>query len=108
MADRMSLDFDLAPNRKDEGGDGIHPQLGPRPAKPQLSYGLETSGEIHLLDYVKILYKRRWLALTSFALVFLSTVFYTFSTVPIYQARVQVLIEKENSNVVEFKEAFEQ
>ncbi len=33
---------------------------------------------------------------------------YTFTATPIYEARVQILIEKENSNVVTFKEAIEQ
>src|ERR1700730_7629311 len=63
--------------------------------------------EIHLVDYVKVLYKRRWVALTAFTIVVLSVALYTFTATPIYEARVQVLIEKENANVVTFKEAFE-
>jgi succinoglycan biosynthesis transport protein ExoP len=65
-------------------------------------------GEVHLLDYVKVIYRRRWIALTAFLLVFLSMCVYTFTAVPIYEARVQILIEKEASNVVTFKEAYEQ
>jgi len=64
--------------------------------------------EVHLLDYVKVLYKRRWTALTAFLIVVSSVSLYTFTATPIYEARVQILIEKENSNVVTFKEAFEQ
>lgn len=64
--------------------------------------------EVHLLDYVKVLYKRRWLAgIAFFAVVVFSTV-QTHTTVPLYQAKVQVLIEKENTNVVTFKQAIEQ
>src|SRR5204863_6710601 len=40
--------------------------------------------------------------------VFLGVCVYTFTAVPIFEARAQVLIEKENANVVNFKEAFEQ
>lgn len=71
------------------------------------SDGLD-SEEIHLSDYVRVLHKRRWVALAAFLIVFLTTAVYTITSTPIYQARVQILIEKENANVVTFKEAFEQ
>jgi capsular exopolysaccharide synthesis family protein len=64
--------------------------------------------EAHLIDYIKVIYKRRWTALTAFLIVVLSICIYTFTATPIYEARVQILIEKEASNVVTFKEAFEQ
>ena len=65
-------------------------------------------GELHLTDYVRVLSKRRWPALTVAASVLVLTTLYTFTTTPIYEARVQILIEKEASNVVMFKEAVEQ
>src|SRR6476660_4666601 len=64
--------------------------------------------EVHLSDYLRVLYKRRWPALTVFLVVFVSTCIYTFTATPIFNARVQILIEKEASNVVTFKEAVEQ
>jgi capsular exopolysaccharide synthesis family protein len=64
--------------------------------------------EVHLSDYLRVLYKRRWPALTVFLIVFLGTCIFTFTATPIYNARVQLLIEKENTNVVTFKEAVEQ
>ncbi len=64
--------------------------------------------DVHLADYFKVVHKRRWAALTAFLIVVISVSVYTFTATPIYQARVQVLIEKESSNVVTFKEAFEQ
>src|SRR5213082_2407552 len=64
--------------------------------------------EIHLLDYVRIVYRRRWLAITAFALVMAAVTVDTFTATPIYQAKVEILIEKENSNIVNFKEAYEQ
>jgi capsular exopolysaccharide synthesis family protein len=73
-------------------------------------YGSNVLGEteLHLSDYVKVLYKRRWTVMTAFLIVVLSIGVYTFTATPIYRARVQILIEKESANVVSFKEAFEQ
>jgi uncharacterized protein involved in exopolysaccharide biosynthesis len=78
--------------------------------QPAYGYGSNVLGEteVHLLDYVKVLYKRRWTALTAFLIVVLSVSVYTFTATPIFEARVQILIEKEQTNVVTFKEAFEQ
>lgn len=78
----------------------------PRPSMMPVSSALVH--DVHLLDFVKTFYKRRWSALTVFLVVFLSGVAVTFSTVPIYQAKTQVLIEKENANVVNFKDPYEQ
>ncbi len=65
-------------------------------------------GGVHISDYVKVLSKRRRPALTMFLIVFVGACLYTFTTPPTYSARVQILIEKEASNVVAFKEAVEQ
>jgi capsular exopolysaccharide synthesis family protein len=64
--------------------------------------------EVHLMDYVRVLYKRRRLAITSFLVVFVSVVVYTFTQTPIFVAKVQLLIEPENPNVISFKEVIEQ
>src|SRR3954471_15358012 len=77
---------------------------------PRTGYGSNVLGdtEVHLIDYVKVLYRRRWIALSAFLIVVLSVSVYTFTATPIYEARVQILIEKEATNVVTFKEAIEQ
>jgi capsular exopolysaccharide synthesis family protein len=59
-------------------------------------------------DYVRVLHKRRWMVAAVFAGVVLGTALYTVSATPIYEASTQMLIEKENTNIVNFKEAFEQ
>src|SRR5260370_5113183 len=69
---------------------------------------LPETDQAHLLHYVKVLYKRRWTGIAVFVLVFVTGAIQTFTPTPNYDARVQLLIEKENSNVVNFKEAFEQ
>src|SRR5262249_10087211 len=64
--------------------------------------------EIHLTDYLKVLAHRRWAAITAFLVVMVAAVIYTFTATPIYRARVQLLIENENPNVVSFKEVIDQ
>jgi succinoglycan biosynthesis transport protein ExoP len=60
--------------------------------------------DVHILDYVKVLYKRRRLAVTVFLLVLLGTTAYTLMARPMFQAKVRLLIEAEEPNVVNFKE----
>jgi polysaccharide biosynthesis transport protein len=50
--------------------------------------------EIHLRDYLKIVYKRRYTVLTFFAIVFIVVLIGTLSSVSVYQAATKVLIEK--------------
>ena len=63
--------------------------------------------ETHLLDYVRILYRHRWTAITAFAVIVLAAVIVTFTATPVYEARTQLLIEPENPNVISFKEVVE-
>src|SRR5687767_15170347 len=86
--------------------------MGTAAPQPTASYGygsdILASDEIHLLDYVKVLHKRRRTVLTAFLIVVVSVCVYTFTATPVYEARVQLLIEKENASVVSFKEVFQQ
>lgn len=50
--------------------------------------------EIHLRDYLKIIYKRRYSVYTFFTIVFIVVLIGTLSTTPIYKASTKVLIEK--------------
>src|SRR5215469_2320059 len=49
----------------------------------------------HLTDYIRILHKRRWIALPAFLIVFVSGVVSSLSTMPVYEATAQLMIEKE-------------
>ncbi len=64
--------------------------------------------EVHLLDYVKVLYKRRRTALAAFLLVVGSVTVYTFTATPIYEAKTRLLIETEEQNVVNFKQVVDE
>ena len=56
--------------------------------------------EIHLRDYLRIIYKRRYTGYTFFTIVFVVVLIGTLSTTPVYKASTKVLIEKvEPSNL---------
>lgn len=57
---------------------------------------------VHLLDYLRVLYRRRYLAATAFVLVVVLVAVYTFTKTPIYQASVQIEIDYQAPNVVPF------
>ena len=64
--------------------------------------------DVHLLDYVKVLYMRRWTAATVFLLIFVAVVVYTFTATPVYEAKTRLLIEADNPNIVNFKEVIDE
>jgi polysaccharide biosynthesis transport protein len=51
--------------------------------------------EHHVLDYVKVAYKRRWIAIPAFLIVFLVGAMNSYRTTPVYEASTQLLIEKD-------------
>ena len=57
---------------------------------------------VHLLDYVRVLHKRRWIASTAFLVILTAAVVYTYTKRPIYQARVQLQIEDADPKIVPF------
>jgi capsular exopolysaccharide synthesis family protein len=61
-----------------------------------------------LLDYVRVLYKRRRLAAATMLFVVSLVTWITLRAVPIYEAKSQLLIEPENRNIVLFKDVIEQ
>jgi polysaccharide biosynthesis transport protein len=50
--------------------------------------------EIHLRDYLRVIYKRRYTVYTFFAIVFIVVLIGTLSSTPVYNASTKVLIEK--------------
>jgi capsular exopolysaccharide synthesis family protein len=53
-----------------------------------------TAPAFHPTHYLRVFYKRRWIAIPGFLLVFLSGAIDSVRTVPIYQAATQLMIEK--------------
>ena len=81
-----------------------------RPARASSAgdYEMREGPEGHLIDYVKVLYKRRWTAFTAFALVAGAITVYTFTATPIYEASTRLLLEAEEQNVVNFKQVVDE
>ena len=93
------------------GEDSVLAAASDLPAAPGYPAGgaaVAASGEPHLLDYTRVLYKRRWIAGTAFTVVFLLVTVYTFTATPIYEATTKLLIESDNPNVVSFKEVIDE
>ncbi len=53
--------------------------------------------QISLEDYLRIIYRSRWLILASFLVVFIATVIFTFTTPPVYQATAKIMVESKGS-----------
>ena len=62
-----------------------------RKTSAALSVGHQPAEERHLLDYVRVAYKRRWIALPVFLLVFAAGSFNALRETPIYRARTQLM-----------------
>lgn len=60
--------------------------------------------EIHLLDYWRVLLKRRNIALTFFAVVAGMVAVYSFAATPIYQGTAQILVDMEKNPTMTFAE----
>jgi capsular exopolysaccharide synthesis family protein len=78
------------------------------PHEPEFDDGVPARQGRHLLDYVRAVYRRRWIALTTFVTVVLLTAVQTFTATPIYEATAQLLIETGERNVLTFKDVMEQ
>ena len=81
----------------------------PVPVPPPLAgYGHTTVPRKHFYEYLKVVYKRRWIAVTAFVICATLVTTNALTTIPRYDATVQILIDKESTNVVTFKQAVEQ
>jgi len=62
----------------------------------------------HLLDYVRVLVKRRWTAVIALGITVAAAGVYLYAAVPVYEATAQILIEHENANTFSLKDSVEQ
>jgi polysaccharide biosynthesis transport protein len=63
--------------------------------------------EKHLMDYLRIVYKRRWISLPVFIILFAIGAVNALRQTPIYQAHVQLLIEKDAPSVATLDQMFQ-
>jgi capsular exopolysaccharide synthesis family protein len=63
--------------------------------------------ERHLLDYVRVVYKRRWIAIPVFLFVAVAGSVNALRETPIYRARTQLMIEKDSPTVATIDQMFQ-
>jgi polysaccharide biosynthesis transport protein len=66
-----------------------------------------TDERIHLLDYWNVIVAHRWTVIAVFVAVVAATTVWTLRQVPIYQATARLQIDKENQNVLSFKDVYQ-
>ena len=103
MSDRINQSDDLL---QDEGAGAAHGSLSRD--KDEFATFDAAPDESPVLEYVKVLYKRRWTAATVFLVVLLGAVVYSFTATPVYEARTRLFIENDAPNVVSFKAVVEE
>ncbi len=65
---------------------------------PSVDIGNENANQnVTLTDYIRIMYRGRWIILFSFIFVFTATVYYTFTTNPVYEASTTLIIDKSRA-----------
>ena len=62
--------------------------------------------EVELRDYWKVILKRKWTIISFTFIVLIATGVMTFTVSPIYRSTATIQINKENPQVVDFKEIF--
>jgi succinoglycan biosynthesis transport protein ExoP len=75
------------------------PPPGPLPS-------LQEEKEINLRDYWKVIRKRQWIIVAFFLIVVITTAIATFTMKPVFRATTTIQINKENPQIVDFKEIF--
>ncbi|MFH1351241.1 MAG: polysaccharide biosynthesis tyrosine autokinase [Pseudomonadota bacterium] len=60
--------------------------------------------QIELRDYLRVILKRRWTAITVFTVIVITVAIHAFTATPIYEATTRLIIDKENPNVVSIQE----
>ena len=66
--------------------------------------GAYPQDRVHLSDYARVFYRRRWPALTTFTLTMLACALSFSSGPPLYEARAQLLIDRETPSVASMRE----
>ena len=60
--------------------------------------------EVHLRDYLRVIIKRRWMIAAVFLILVTTVTVSNLNMDPVYRATTQILIDKENPNVVNIEE----
>ena len=75
------------------------------PAYPPVSH--PAPEEKHVMDYLRVVYRRRWIALPVFLVVFVVGAVNALRETPVYEARVQLLIQKDAPSGARLDQVFD-
>ena len=73
---------------------------------PEYTQATREEKEVNLRDYWKVIRKRRWTVIAFFFIVVIATAVATFTMTPVYRGTTTIQINKENPQIVDFKEIF--
>src|SRR5688572_29143874 len=76
--------------------------------RPGSRSSTQAQNQLHLGDYLRVLYRRRWTAGLALLVVFVYGAFNTLKKTPIYEATAQILIEKEARRATSLNSVLEQ
>jgi len=75
------------------------------PVAPSAYYAYPEE-EIHLRDYLQVILRRKWIVITFFIAVVTTVTIGTFMMKPQYKSTVTIKIDKENPNILTFKDVY--
>jgi polysaccharide biosynthesis transport protein len=82
-------------------------QYYPPPESPAHLYESDEDDSIDLLDYWRVVVKRRWTILTAMAVVLTIAAISTWKATPIYRSTIKIQIDPEQTNILPFKDTIE-
>jgi succinoglycan biosynthesis transport protein ExoP len=84
------------------------PPEAPSPISiPAYTVDHEGDANLSLLEYWRVLRKRRWTVVSILLLVFVTVLIGTLKQRPVYRSKAVLQIDKENPNILSFKDVFE-
>ena len=99
MTDEI-IELTRVPDGYDGRGSGGHlPSTELRQAAPEWD-----AEEVHLRDYLDVIFRRKWLIVSFLMLTFISTLILTLASSKIYKAFSSIEISSENQKVTKFEE----
>ena len=75
------------------------------PLSPGNYYGPQED-EIHIRDYLQTIMRRKWIVITFFLAVVTTVTLGTFMMKPQYKSTTSIKIDKENANILTFKDVY--
>jgi len=82
-------------------------RIGPQALREQEMLEVSPEEVPHLLDYWRVIVKRRWVVLSCLLIVFSTVAIGTLKQKPVYEGKVLIEINPEQPNVLNFKEVLQ-